>query len=130
MLSPCNNLDELENEDIRNPLINLTLPDILRFHDEIAICLVELTLEKEREYQPEAAISNRPEGHNILFGPFTSANSMGTKIILTPRSIPTTKGRRHPPLTICDANGNPTGILDGRDIMGYWTTYHPSSKAI
>lgn len=81
MLSSRNNLVALENEDLPNPLINLKLPDVLCFHNEIATCLVELTPGKESEYQPQGSIVNRPVGD------FFSSPSL-PQIVRAQRSLP------------------------------------------
>ncbi|KAF4556369.1 Ornithine cyclodeaminase-like protein 2 [Elsinoe fawcettii] len=111
---------------IHDLLLNLERPDILYIHDELVSCLVKLTVEDERKYQPDASIVNRPEGQKILFRPFTSSNAMGTKIIATPRPVHTSEGVKNPPLdgviTICNDDGKPRGLLDGKEITGYRTT--------
>ncbi|KAI7200747.1 hypothetical protein KC316_g1372 [Hortaea werneckii] len=126
MASNSESLVLLGDHVIHQLLISLAQDDILRFRDALARCLVQTSLEQERAYQPEASIVNRPEGQRILFRPFTSPTSMGTKIIATPKAIPTPDGFKTPALcgviTLCDASGRPSGILDGKAITGYRTS--------
>lgn len=126
MTSTSESLILLGDHVIHQLLINLASDDILRFRDALAKCLVQTSLEQERAYQPEASIVNRPEGQKVLFRPFTSPTSMGVKIIATPKAVPTPDGLKTPALcgviTLCDASGRPTGILDGKAITGYRTS--------
>lgn len=119
------NLLILGDAAVHRLLINLGRPDILRFHDKLANSLASLSHGQENLYQPAQAYLTRPEGQKILFRPFTSPNSIGTKIITNARPNKAAPNERLTPqgiLTLCDADGVATGVINAKEVTGYRTT--------
>lgn len=121
------NLLVLGDAAVHELLINLEKDEILGFQNELATCLAAFAVGEERKYQPEPGIINRPEGQKILLRPFTSPDSVGTKIIVDPAPVTTSDGEvRRPPLSgvlaLCDNGGNPTGIINAKEVTGYRTS--------
>lgn len=111
----------LSNSSVHDILINLGKDQILRIRDALVQCLTEFSIGSERQYQPPVGIVNRPEGNKTLFRPFTSAGSVGVKVITDPPPSSPAAGALHGILAICDLNGIPTGILNAEEITGYRT---------
>ncbi|KAI1113325.1 hypothetical protein F5Y14DRAFT_225833 [Nemania sp. NC0429] len=115
------NLLILGDSDIHNILINLTKAEIHTFRDALARCLRDYSVGAEREYQPLPGIINRPEGQKCLFRPFTSADGVGSKIIVQPAPTSKAAGALHGMIAMCDADGLPSGILNAEEVTGYRT---------
>ena len=113
----------LKDAEILELLINLNTDETADFVKAIERCLKDFSLSDERSYQPAPGIINRPTGQKTLFRPFTSPETVGTKIIVTP--APKANGERDPLhgiLALCDNTGLPTGILGAEEITGYRTS--------
>ncbi|KAK2603976.1 hypothetical protein QQS21_003812 [Conoideocrella luteorostrata] len=125
-MSSSDDLLVLGNDAVHDLLISLSRPEIIKFHDQMADCLIEHSIGQERQYQPEASIVNRPEGHKILFRPFTSPSCVGTKIVVTPRPAPVADTQKRAALggivTLCDTDGKPLAIINAKEVTGYRTT--------
>ncbi|KAK5633594.1 hypothetical protein RRF57_009308 [Xylaria bambusicola] len=111
----------LGDSDIHDILINLSTTEILTFRDALLQCLRDYSIGAEREYQPAPGVINRPEGQKCLFRPFTSSDSIGTKIIITPAPTSKAAGALRGIVTMCDADGTPSGILNAEEVTGYRT---------
>ncbi|KAI1164564.1 hypothetical protein F5B18DRAFT_249175 [Nemania serpens] len=115
------NLLILGDSDIHSILINLTKAEIHTFRDVLARCLINYSVGAERKYQPLPGIINRPEGQKCLFRPFTSADGIGSKIIVQPALTSQAAGALHGMIAMCDADGLPSGILNAEEVTGYRT---------
>ncbi|ETS74718.1 hypothetical protein PFICI_13202 [Pestalotiopsis fici W106-1] len=111
----------LSDSTVHDILIDLRKDQILHIRDALVQCLTEFSTGSEREYQPPVGIVNRPEGNKTLFRPFTSASSVGVKVIVDPPPSSPAAGALHGILAICDLNGIPTGMLNAEEITGYRT---------
>ncbi|KAI1358507.1 hypothetical protein F5Y08DRAFT_321673 [Xylaria arbuscula] len=111
----------LGDSDIHDILINLSKPEILTFRDALAGCLRDYSIGTEREYQPAPGVINRPEGQKLLFRPFTSSDSVGTKMVITPAPTSKAAGKLRGIVAMCDADGIPSGILNAEEVTGYRT---------
>ena len=122
--------------DIKALLLNLSSEEVRFFLRAIEDCLAAYSCGKERQYQPNAGVINRPEGQKILFRPFTSPNTVGAKMIVHPAlhqdQDPSSsavgsgnkpqQGPLHGGVVLCDQSGHPTGFLNAEEITGYRTT--------
>ncbi|KAI0513280.1 hypothetical protein F5B22DRAFT_247113 [Xylaria bambusicola] len=115
------NLLVLGDSDIHDILINLSRAQILNFSDALLQCLRSYSVGAERQYQPAPGVINRPEGQKCLFRPFTSPDSVGTKIVITPAPTSKAAGALRGIVTMCDADGIPSGILNAEEVTGYRT---------
>lgn len=113
----------LSDKAVHDILIDLPRSDILAFRDVLAQCLVDFSTGSEREHQPTPGIVNRPEGQRCLFRPFTSATSVGTKLIVTPAPSSAAAGGLHGMLALCDHDGLPAGVLNAEELTGYRTSF-------
>ncbi|KAF9890102.1 hypothetical protein FE257_006263 [Aspergillus nanangensis] len=118
----------LGDSTVHEILINLTTPEILLFHDQIVNSLLDFSVGGERSYQPSPSVVVRPNGQKSLFRPFTSASSVGAKIIVDPAAKSTSANDKsggptlHGILVVCDEDGIPTGIINADEITGYRTS--------
>ena len=118
-------------------IINLTRDEILALQRQLAQSLKDFSVGEERKYQVSSSVSARPSGDRTLFRPFTSPTSVGVKIMVTPMatmdSSSTSKEHSTESLTpakrplkgivaLCDNEGAPTGVIDGKEITGYRTS--------
>lgn len=104
----------------------LTKDEVLSLQAALAESLRRFSVTDERDYQPDPSIVVRPSGQRTLFRPFTSSESIGTKIIVTP--APTAKrsndnaqlksGPLRGLLTLCHNDGSPNGVLNAEEITG------------
>ncbi|GAP82338.1 putative proline utilization protein [Rosellinia necatrix] len=115
------NLLVLGDSDIHEILINLSKDEILAFRDVLARCLTDYSVGAERKYQPLPGVINRPEGQKCLFRPFTSADAIGTKIVIQPAPTSRTTGALHGMIAMCDSDGLPSGLLNAEEVTGYRT---------
>ncbi|KAI3317825.1 NAD(P)-binding protein [Xylariaceae sp. AK1471] len=115
------NLLILGDSDIHDILINLSRAEIYTFRDVLAQCLSDFSVGSERSYQPEPGIVNRPEGQKCLFRPFTSSESVGTKIVVQPAPTSKAAGALHGIIAMCNSDGLPSGILNAEEVTGYRT---------
>ncbi|KAG8159344.1 hypothetical protein KVR01_011005 [Diaporthe batatas] len=113
----------LSDRAVHDILIDLPRSDILAFRDVLAQCLVDFSTGSERKHQPAPGIVNRPEGQRCLFRPFTSATSVGTKLIVTPSPSSPAAGGLHGMLALCDQDGLPAGVLNAEELTGYRTSF-------
>jgi ornithine cyclodeaminase/alanine dehydrogenase-like protein (mu-crystallin family) len=111
----------LGDSDIHDILINLSREEIYTFGDILAQCLKDFSVGSERSYQPLPGIVNRPEGQRCLFRPFTSSESVGTKIVVQPAPNSKAAGALHGMIAMCDSDGLPSGILNAEEVTGYRT---------
>ena len=125
----------LANAVIQELLLGLSKDDIGYFLKELEDTLIAYSCGKERQYQPDAGIINRPGGQKILFRPFTSSTTVGTKIIVHPPTseAPGTEQKtsanmqtNHAPLNgtmvLTDKYGHPTGFLNAEEVTGFRTS--------
>lgn len=130
----------LGNAVIQGLLLDLLNDDIRYFLKELEDTLIAYSHGEERQYQPDAGIINRPDGQKILFRPFTSSSTVGTKIIVhpapnsvAPEASPGTEQKtstimqtNQSPLNgtmvLCNKHGHPTGFLNAEEVTGYRTT--------
>lgn len=125
------NLLILGDAVIYNILINLTKDEILSLQRQLVESLRDFSIGDERKYQVSSSVSARPNGDRALFRPFTSPTSVGVKIIVSPGvgvdTGPDVKQKSKKRIlqgivALCDNEGNPTGIIDGKEITGYRTS--------
>lgn len=125
---------------IKQILLDLSRDEIGSFQRELEDCLIGYSRGRERQYQPSPGIINRPDGQKILFRPFTSPETVGTKIIVHPAPISeasdahpqqtdgVTSSRQnqqlalHGILALCDKCGIPTGVLNAEEVTGFRTS--------
>ena len=130
----------LGNAVIQELLLGLSTDDITYFLKELENTLIAYSYGEERQYQPDAGIINRPGGQKILFRPFASSSTVGTKIIVHPApiseaseassgteqkasaSMQTNQSPLHGTMVLCDKYGHPTGFLNAEEVTGYRTT--------
>ncbi|KKY37712.1 putative ornithine cyclodeaminase [Diaporthe ampelina] len=113
----------LGDSAVHDILINLPRADIVGFRDTLAQCLVDFSTGPERQHQPAAAVVNRPEGQRCLFRLFTSAASVGAKLIVDPAPSSRAAGAGlHGILALCDQHGRPAGVLNAGEVTGYRTS--------
>ncbi|OAL47079.1 NAD(P)-binding protein [Pyrenochaeta sp. DS3sAY3a] len=110
----------LGDKVIKNLLLDLSQDQLLYFQKELEDCLITYSTETERQYQPNSGIINRPNGQKILFRPFTSPESVGTKIVA---SSTVQQPALHGVVVICDRSGIPTGLLNAEEVTGYRTSF-------
>lgn len=112
-------------------LINLTKAEILSLQNQLLESLRDFSVGDERRYQVSSSVSARSNGDRTLFRPFTSPASVGVKIIVSPNVGVETKSESNQNtrkrilqgiVALCDNEGNPTGIIDGKEITGYRTS--------
>jgi ornithine cyclodeaminase/alanine dehydrogenase-like protein (mu-crystallin family) len=116
------NLLILGDADVHDILLNLTKSEIHAFRDALSQCLQDYSVGSERKYQPSPGVITRPEGQKCLFRPFTSNNSVGTKIIVQPAPTSKAAGALHGLIAMCDSGGMPYGILNAEEVTGYRTS--------
>lgn len=125
------NLLILGDAVIYDILINLTKNEILSLQRQLLESLRDFSVGDERKYQVSTSVSARPNGDRTLFRPFTSPTSVGVKIIVSPNvgvqsKLDSTQSTRKRILqgivALCDNEGNPTGIINGKEITGYRTS--------
>ncbi|KAF5006289.1 hypothetical protein FDECE_7320, partial [Fusarium decemcellulare] len=119
-------LTVLNDPQVLDLLINLSRDDIIKFQRGLEQSLIEFTVGKEAEYQPTPDFVNRPSGQKTLFRTFSSADAVGTKIVVNPAPVEDEEGNKvYPPLNgvlaLCDAAGRPTGLLNAGEVTGYRT---------
>ncbi|KAF5492045.1 Uncharacterized protein CGCS363_v010624 [Colletotrichum siamense] len=112
----------LSDAVVHDILINSQKDGILRLRDALLKCLVNVSKGTEKDYQPQAGVVNRPEGQKCLFRPFSSSDSFGTKIVVTPAPSSKAAGALHGIVTLCDQDGYPTGIINAEELTGYRTS--------
>lgn len=130
----------LGNAVIQELLLGLSKDDIGYFLKELEDTLIAYSCGEERQYQPDAGIINRPDGQKILFRPFTSSTTVGTKIIVHPAptsevqegspgteqktsaSMQTNQPSLHGTMVLTDKAGHPTGFLNAEEVTGYRTS--------
>lgn len=113
----------LTDAQVHEILINLPKNDVQYFTGKIERCIQDFSTTKERTYQPDVGIVNRPNGQKTLFRPFTSPSGVGTKIIVDP--APDADGNKsalHGVLVICDNQGLPKGMINAEEVTGYRTS--------
>jgi ornithine cyclodeaminase/alanine dehydrogenase-like protein (mu-crystallin family) len=113
----------LDNQKLHNLLINLSKDETIEFRRIIERTFEQFSVGGERQYQPTPNVTNRPNGQSILFRPFTSNSSIGTKI--TVDSTPGQDGKKDPPhgvIVLCDVKGNPKSLLSSEEVTGYRTS--------
>lgn len=113
----------LDNSTIHDLLINQTKEETLQFRHIVEKTFEDFSTGGERQYQPGPSVTNRPNGQNTLFRPFTSDCGVGAKIMVEPAPGP--DGKRDPlhgVIVVCDDKGNPNGILSAEEVTGYRTS--------
>lgn len=116
------NLRILGDSAVHKLLINLSKNEIVAFKQELGKALRDFAVGEERSYQPPPGVINRPTGEKILFRPFTSPTSIGTKIVADPAAVPNSKGGLHGIIAVCDNQGLPTGVINAEEVTGYRTS--------
>lgn len=127
-------LTVLGDKVIKNLLLDLSHDQLSYFQKELEDCLITYSTETERQYQPSSGIINRPDGQKILFRPFTSPESVGTKIVVHPAPVSKFSSQQdasstnqqpalHGVVVICDRSGIPTGLLNAEEVTGYRTSF-------
>ncbi|CAI7669032.1 unnamed protein product [Penicillium bialowiezense] len=113
----------LDNSVIHDILINLSRDEAIKLRHIMERTFEDFSVGGERQYQPQPSFTNRPNGQSTLFRPFTSNNSVGTKISVEPTPEPNgKKGALHGVIVLCDGNGIPTGLLSSEEVTGYRTS--------
>ncbi|KAI5456775.1 hypothetical protein BGZ63DRAFT_475585 [Mariannaea sp. PMI_226] len=115
------NLLVLSDTAVHEILIGLTRNEILSLQDQLKRSLTALSTGAERQYQPSPSVIRRPNGQETLFRPFTSAEAVGTKIIVHPAPTPDQKSTLHGVLVLCDDRGLPTGVVNAEEVTGIRT---------
>ncbi|RMJ09288.1 hypothetical protein CDV36_011112 [Fusarium kuroshium] len=124
----ANNLVVLNDSVVHDLLISLPKDDIIKFQHALEDSLIGFTVGEERKYQPTPDFVNRPTGQKTLFRTFSSPDTVGAKIIVTPAPVKDASSGKtvNPPLNgvlaLCDASGRPTGLLNAGEVTGYRTT--------
>lgn len=109
-------------------LISLKKDEILAFQQDLCDSLRSISVGDEGQYQPPPGIINRPSGQKVLFRPFTSPNSVGTKIIVdpAPKKDPNEEEPKrdglHGVLVVCDDSGFPKGLVNAEAMTGFRTS--------
>lgn len=117
------NIQILDNSTVHRLLINLSKEQAIGFRDIVEQTFENFSVGNERQYQPMPSGVQRENGQNALFRPFTSDESVGTKITVDPVPLPDgTRRPLHGVIVLCDGTGNPTGILGGEEVTGYRTS--------
>ena len=120
----------LDDKSVHRILINLSKEETIALRDELAKSLHDCSVSGERQYQPEPAAVNHPDGRKILFRTFTSQSGPGVKIIVdsttaAPPSQESSSGTQAPKsglhgiLALCDEEGIPKGLVNADEITGY-----------
>jgi ornithine cyclodeaminase/alanine dehydrogenase-like protein (mu-crystallin family) len=125
---------------IKSLLLDLSKEEIQLFQTELEDCLIAYSRGRERQYQPSPGIINRPDLRKVLFRPFTSPETVGTKIFVHPAptseasdscreqiegATPRKENQQLPPhglVVLCDKSGNPTCFLNAEEVTGYRTS--------
>ncbi|CAG7925229.1 unnamed protein product [Penicillium olsonii] len=113
----------LDNPTVLDLLINLSQEEAVGLRRVVEQTFQDFSVGGERQYQPAPSFVNRPNGHTALFRPFTSNESVGTKIIA--QSTPGPDGNKcdiSGVIVLCDVKGTPTGILSSEEVTGYRTS--------
>ncbi|KAF5670498.1 hypothetical protein FHETE_4405 [Fusarium heterosporum] len=123
----ASNLVVLRDAEIHDLLIGLSRDEILEFKRALEKVLIDFSVGGEGGYQPNPDFVNRPNGQKTLFRAFTSPDSVGTKIVVTPAPVKNSNGKtvNRPVaglLSLCDSDGAPVGILNAAEPTGYRTT--------
>lgn len=105
-------------------LIGLSKADIQVFQKKIEDSLLSYSVADERKYQPDAGITNRPNGQKTLFRPFTSPSAVGTKIIVNPAPDKATNTQQplHGVIVLCNNHGIPIGLINAEEVTGFRTS--------
>lgn len=112
-----------DNPAIYDVLINLSQSEAIGFRDIVEKTFEDVSVGGERQYQPMPSVSNRANGQNTLFRPFTSDSSVGTKITVEPAPNPDgTKEALHGTIILTDGIGIPTAVLSSEEVTGYRTS--------
>ncbi|OJJ56204.1 hypothetical protein ASPSYDRAFT_48483 [Aspergillus sydowii CBS 593.65] len=112
-----------DNPAIYDVLINLSQQEAIGFRDIVEKTFEDVSVGGERQYQPMPSVSNRANGQNTLFRPFTSDSSVGTKITVEPAPNPDgTKEPLHGTIILTDGIGIPTAVLSSEEVTGYRTS--------
>ncbi|KAJ5336921.1 Ornithine cyclodeaminase/mu-crystallin family protein [Penicillium brevicompactum] len=113
----------LDNTTIHDLLINLSRDEAINLRNVMERTFEDFSVGGERQYQSQPSFTNRPNGQSTLFRPFTSNDSVGTKISVEPTPDPDgKKGALHGVIVLCDGNGIPTGLLSSEEVTGYRTS--------
>lgn len=110
----------LGDSAVYNILIHLPKNDIVSFQKALEACLKKFSVGDERQYQLPPGIVTRPNGQKTLFRPFTSPESIGSKIVVVP--APDRKLPLQGLVALCDDNGLPTGVINAEELTGYRTS--------
>ncbi|BCS17396.1 uncharacterized protein APUU_10224S [Aspergillus puulaauensis] len=117
------NIQFFDSPTIHDLLINLSQEEAIGFRDIVEKTFEDVSVGGERQYQPMPSVSNRANGQNTLFRPFTSDSSVGTKITVHAAPNPDgTKEPLHGTIILTDGIGIPTAVLGSEEITGYRTS--------
>ncbi|KGO54839.1 Ornithine cyclodeaminase/mu-crystallin [Penicillium expansum] len=117
------NIEILDNATIHDLLINLSREEAIALRKVLEQTFEDVSVGGERQYQPMPSVTNRANGQNTLFRPFTSDSSVGAKIVVEP--APGFDGKKDPLhgiIVLTDGKGNLTAILSSEEVTGYRTS--------
>jgi ornithine cyclodeaminase/alanine dehydrogenase-like protein (mu-crystallin family) len=115
----------LSDNDVKSILSSLSKDDVSKVADDFVQSLLQYSCHNESQYQPERAVIKRGD-QSSLFMPATTPAHIGVKIVgISPARTPA-QGEKPKPglqatLTICDAEGKATGILNAAEITAFRT---------
>jgi ornithine cyclodeaminase/alanine dehydrogenase-like protein (mu-crystallin family) len=121
----------LSDETIQSLLSSLNREETFKVLDSLARALSEYSANSSKagyasRYQPQRAGITAPDGQLTLFMPFTSATSVGTKVVgLAPSSGAGSGAKNTAPkgvVTLLDAGGNATGLLNAEELTAFRTS--------
>ncbi|KAJ4332215.1 hypothetical protein N0V87_008585, partial [Didymella glomerata] len=115
----------LSDNDVKSILSSLSKDDVSKVADDFVQSLLQYSCHNESQYQPERAVIKRGD-QSSLFMPATTPAHIGVKIVGISRARTPAQGEKPKPglqatLTICDAEGKATGILNAAEITAFRT---------
>ncbi|CAG8096672.1 unnamed protein product [Penicillium salamii] len=122
-MAEASNIQFLDNSTVFDLLINLSRDEAIELRRVVEQTFKDFSVGGERQYQPAPSFVNRPNGQTALFRPFTSNDSVGTKIIA--QSTPGPDGNKcdiSGVIVLCDSTGTPTGMISSEEVTGYRTS--------
>jgi ornithine cyclodeaminase/alanine dehydrogenase-like protein (mu-crystallin family) len=115
----------LSDTNVKSVLASLSRVDVNHIADSFLQSLLQYSIHNEQEYQPARAVVKRGP-QTTLFMPATTPHHTGVKIVgISPPSAPQGDEKPKPglqaTLTLCDAEGKATGVLNAAEITAFRT---------
>ncbi|KAF2127342.1 NAD(P)-binding protein [Dothidotthia symphoricarpi CBS 119687] len=119
----------LSDTDVKAVLRDLKPFEVTNIADDLVQAFVQYSCHDEQQYQPHRNVITRPGNQVSLFMPATTQQSIGVKIVgISPSQDPAgasqdakLKPALQSALTICDALGQATGILNAAELTAFRT---------